>query len=248
MTFLERRAARRDWLMLFFELILLVLGVYAGIALGNWNENRREDRRAEQFVERLQGEFLGLSAQASVIADGNDRKLLRTAELIEVFEGRREMTQEYAIEVFTDIYATSFPVFPSGIYEEMTATGNLSLLEDGDLLTALVGYDQVSNAVMSVFSTLSDQANEPSNVIAQYIEFDMTITDDVPARTISRVRLDEMIGNDEVIGAMNQVYNYFFSLQSGSRAQADLAASVLAAIDGEDVGGDEPEGELSDDG
>lgn len=48
---------KQDWVTVLIETLIVVLGVFLGIQLGNWNEARAERARGEQLVERLYEEL-----------------------------------------------------------------------------------------------------------------------------------------------------------------------------------------------
>ncbi len=47
---------KQDWFTVLIEMLIVVLGVYLGIQLGNWNEVNRNNARLIGALERLEGE------------------------------------------------------------------------------------------------------------------------------------------------------------------------------------------------
>ncbi|WP_022694574.1 hypothetical protein [Ponticaulis koreensis] len=47
---------KQDWFTVLIEMLIVVLGVYLGIQLGNWNEANRNNARLIGALERLEGE------------------------------------------------------------------------------------------------------------------------------------------------------------------------------------------------
>lgn len=227
-------ARRRDWFMLAFELTIVVVGVYLGIALGNWNQDRQEQARADELSVRLLAEFESLAAQSEAIAEQNERKLLRVAELILLIETESDVPQAELIEIVNDISTISMPVFPSGTYAELTATGTLSFFEEEELLSPLVTYDQVTKAMQSLFSTLSMQVNPASEVLDRHLSYRTEITEGEPSRSVVAVDLSGLRSDEDMPSALGLFYNYYASLGIGSDAQAELAGAVVEALKSDD--------------
>ncbi|MDX1291865.1 MAG: hypothetical protein R3265_03550 [Hyphomonas sp.] len=44
---------KQDWFTVFIEILIVVLGVFLGIQLGNWNEGQADKRRGSAYTQRL---------------------------------------------------------------------------------------------------------------------------------------------------------------------------------------------------
>ena len=54
---LAQSLREQNWTAITIEFVLLVLGVFLGIQVANWNEDRLEAHRAHGFLERLAGDL-----------------------------------------------------------------------------------------------------------------------------------------------------------------------------------------------
>ncbi|MBP8176873.1 MAG: hypothetical protein KAX77_03825, partial [Xanthomonadales bacterium] len=43
----------QDWFAVFIDLVIVVVGVFIGIQVANWNEDRAERARAHGYIERI---------------------------------------------------------------------------------------------------------------------------------------------------------------------------------------------------
>ena len=50
---LSQSLKAQDWLAISIEFVLLVIGVFLGIQVANWNADRETKQKAEVFTERL---------------------------------------------------------------------------------------------------------------------------------------------------------------------------------------------------
>jgi hypothetical protein len=137
---IKHHIVNENWFAVFVDFVIVVVGVYVGIEVSNWNEARQEDLRAQQYLERIGGdlstdlELAGYRARfwADVLAYGD--KALRYAEHGELAAGSSWQTvlafyQASQIWAYTSIDMT---------YQELKSAGELRLIDD-DVLRAELG-------------------------------------------------------------------------------------------------------------
>ena len=54
---LAQHLREQNWTAISIEFVLLVLGVFLGIQVANWNEQRADSARAQAYLVRLQDDF-----------------------------------------------------------------------------------------------------------------------------------------------------------------------------------------------
>jgi hypothetical protein len=55
---LATRLRERDWTAVAIEVLIVIVGVFIGLQVSNWNETRREDARGREYLQRLHSELL----------------------------------------------------------------------------------------------------------------------------------------------------------------------------------------------
>ncbi|MGH8040800.1 MAG: hypothetical protein ACREPN_02015, partial [Rudaea sp.] len=48
---------RQDWTAVAVELVVVVLGVFIGLQVSNWNEDRQTNAKAADFTQRLRADL-----------------------------------------------------------------------------------------------------------------------------------------------------------------------------------------------
>ena len=137
---IRQHVANENWFSVAVDFVIVVIGVYVGIEVSNWNEARQERDRAHAYLERIGGdlskdlELAGYRAGfwADVLVYGE--KALRYAEHGELAEGSSWQTvlsfyQASQVWAYTSIDMT---------YQELKSAGELRLIDD-DLLRAELG-------------------------------------------------------------------------------------------------------------
>ena len=57
---LAQQLREQNWAAIAIEFVLLVLGVFLGIQVANWNEDRQQAARQVHYLERLRIDFVGI--------------------------------------------------------------------------------------------------------------------------------------------------------------------------------------------
>ena len=117
------------------EILILVIGIFIGLQVDDWNE-RRKDRVAERgYLERLQADTIFNIGQVKEKAQSYfDRAESLSRIVAHIGQGK---TEEIDTEDLT--FAFCYWYLPEGIrlqsstYDEMTATGSLELLADQNI-------------------------------------------------------------------------------------------------------------------
>lgn len=139
---LGQNLRNQDWFAAGVELFVVVFGVFLGIQVANWNQERlqRDDERA--ILVRLHDETANLletvraeREDLQVQADG----LLSAQTVLYSVEPERPLTSgECMAVVASHVYRKASDELP--ILEELLATGRFDRLQDADLKRDLLAY------------------------------------------------------------------------------------------------------------
>jgi hypothetical protein len=132
----------QNWTAIWIDFLIVVLGVFVGIQVSNWNQGRRDSDRARGYLERvstdLASDVLSLQRRREfwrdVIEHGHGA--IRFAETGELVRGS-------AWKTVLAFYQASqiFPYVPvDTTYLEMRSAGEVSLIKDQGLRAALAQY------------------------------------------------------------------------------------------------------------
>jgi len=132
----------QNWTTIAIEFVLLVAGVFLGIQVANWNEQRAEDVRADAYLARIRGnlqtDLLSIKRREDfwrqVIADG--KAAIRYAESGELADGSAWKT----VRAFYQASQLWQWAPADATYQEMRSGGELGLIRDETLREALSQY------------------------------------------------------------------------------------------------------------
>ena len=124
---------KQEWTAIWIDLLIVVVGVFIGIQVANWNEDRATARRAEVFTERLRNdlreEAWGYEMQVGYYSDvaAHGRRTL------DALTGRAPLPDEPLL--IAAYRATQFNgnIRRRATYDELTSRGEIGLIGDGVL-------------------------------------------------------------------------------------------------------------------
>jgi hypothetical protein len=133
---------RQEWTAIFLDFLIVVAGVFIGIQVANWNEARSDRARSADYLGRIHDDLLAdaeaLTRRKRFLAD-----VAAYARAALAFAEDGAMKEGSAWETLLAYYQAS-QVWPyqttSATFNEMSAAGDLGLIDDGALRAALANY------------------------------------------------------------------------------------------------------------
>jgi hypothetical protein len=151
---LIRHLKDQHWFAVWVDLFIVVLGVFIGIQVSNWNEARRDRQSEREYLERLRHEVREILPQAQ----STNASLAEQLKLIEELRaflasglGSDALGERHCIAAGrSHIYAAS--IFYPPTIKELISTGRILLIRNPAIRTAIMSFDQ-ANADMSQLRT-----------------------------------------------------------------------------------------------
>ncbi|OGT60807.1 MAG: hypothetical protein A3E01_19690 [Gammaproteobacteria bacterium RIFCSPHIGHO2_12_FULL_63_22] len=145
----------QNWTAIVIEFVLLVGGVFLGIEVSNWNQEREQRNKAAAFTTRLHADILyELWGEQSLIEYYTDARI-HAGLALDALSGRRPMTDEQflvstyrATQIQTNTRARA-------TYDELVSTGTIGLIADSGLRNAAISFFSTD-----VYETTATKAQE----------------------------------------------------------------------------------------
>ncbi len=138
---ITQHVKNQNWFAVFVDFLIVVVGVFIGIQVANWNERINDKQRAENYKTRLIEEI------------SNNRKMLLARQdsyaqqieygLAAMEHSKEPENDETAWLMVRDFFQSSHAftiTIQRGTYDEIISSGNLGLLEDQELVNTLSDF------------------------------------------------------------------------------------------------------------
>lgn len=132
---------QQHWTAIAIDLVIVVVGVFIGLQVNNWNEARNERARERTYLERLLVDFDSnvRTLETYVDARRHEGQIL-TNLAIALRDGGRAPSDDELQRPLCRWGATSLPDLRQGTYNELVSSGALSVLHDEKLRIMLADY------------------------------------------------------------------------------------------------------------
>lgn len=131
---------KQPWTAIGIEFVIVVVGVFVGLQVENWNEARAQVGRELEMLERLQEELEAVETDLALVTERFTTTERSTAWLLEALRSGQQPDDRELREALRNAqYVWDAPA-ASVTYSELVATGALSRLSRPELRTALTRY------------------------------------------------------------------------------------------------------------
>ncbi len=147
---LSQSLKEQNWAAIWIEFILLVAGVFLGIQVANWNQEREANQKSKVFTERLKSDLRGEDWTYQFLIAYNREVLANANKVVEALDGKSAISDEALL--VSAYRATQYRNRNQrgSTFDELISTGNIELIRDRALRgTAILLYN------LTVFDSLT---------------------------------------------------------------------------------------------
>jgi hypothetical protein len=124
---------KQDWTAVIIELVVVIVGVFIGVEVSNWNGDFETDRKSDLFTSRLKAD-LREEAWGYELQVGYFEQVLRNATAAEdALAGRASLSDEALLIAAYRASQYNAYIRRRATYDELTSTGEIGLIRDAGL-------------------------------------------------------------------------------------------------------------------
>lgn len=150
---IEQSKVRNYFFYAIGEIILVVIGILIALQINNWNQDSNNKKREYQYYNRLYEDVLEEKAILESTVNYSNQVIHHAKNAIAVFENSPNSNPN-PIDNLIDMYQASQlqdPYSAESTYKELIASGQINLLQNDNLKTALIRYYEVNWTESAVF-------------------------------------------------------------------------------------------------
>ncbi|TDJ57365.1 MAG: hypothetical protein E2O41_08280 [Nitrospina sp.] len=133
---------KQDWFVVMVEIMIVVVGIFIGLQVDDWNDARKDRMREALFLERIHDELaLDIGEIQDSIGFAIERRAMGQLLLNAVDDPElvRADPTRFIVAVERAGY-TLLPTINDHTFEELKSGGDLAIIRDAALRSALIGY------------------------------------------------------------------------------------------------------------
>jgi hypothetical protein len=241
---LAQNLREQNWTAIAIEFVLLVLGVFLGIQVANWNESRRGHALEAEYLVRLERDFRAIEArlQANVThSTGASQAATRLLGDLESLRGGGAWPRPKAtmLQDLDDVQGWRIPAPRAASFVELLSTGNVGLLRETRLRDALLDYDTQVGYTEAAFDILVRRVEPYRGTFVAHFQFNRELPRADYAAALSGqavaqwtdVDLEGLAADPALTLALNELANAALNQSLLAERQQQLARAVLAVLD-----------------
>ena len=127
---IARHVRNQEWTAIAIDLVIVIAGVFIGIQVSNWNEERVTSIRADAFEQRLRSDLREEAWSSQLLLQYNQEVLANAERAVAALEGKATLSDEALVT--TAYRATQYKQKGRrrSTYDELTSTGAIGLIRD----------------------------------------------------------------------------------------------------------------------
>ena len=199
---------KQEWTAIFLDFLIVVAGVFIGLQANTWKEARGDRVEAGLLISRLAQEYDLIDSRMDGQIDHYYDNMVLTNAVIEYAAGERSMDHDELKLALRKISTRRLPPRRSATFTAMLSSGKVDLLDDKNLLSVLVVYDNQAEMLAEVFTFNSGIVQENEGRIFQNVRFEtnpeLSSIDNIgPIRSVD---IDAFLGDQSVLPALQAIY------------------------------------------
>jgi hypothetical protein len=246
----------QNWTAIGIDFVIVVIGVFVGIQVANWNDDRKSRHQEAELIARLQRDFEAIDSRLTENLGKWQQNLTSANQLLADMEAlRREgrWPREKSPMLFdlNNITSQRTAAPRATTYVEMLSAAQLGVVRDVRLRDALRDYDTRALTAATLNANLQQRVEPFRSAVIAHLQFDAGLTIEyllatAPQRGVLRadyfkdVDLDSLASDPSMRTGLTILASTFLDQQAVTRRHQDDARAVLALLaarDGESQAG-----------
>ena len=118
----------QNWFTVILEILIVVIGIFLGLQVNDWNEERKYRQQESVYLEKIQDDLSKMRADLTNKYEGYERRItfmIRALDALESCDNSDDAVE--AVEYSMQAYQAGPPLdYIGATYEEMVASGALA--------------------------------------------------------------------------------------------------------------------------
>ena len=201
----------QNWTAVAIDFFIVVVGVFVGIQVSNWNEARLEDEKIRLVHKRLKADFSNIQSALDASNDGHEKVIQALETLRIVLErGHAKPEEDESIRMaLRNGYEYWQVSHRSGTFIELLSSGKLDLIPNEELRVALLGYDRRSQQSRFNLEQIRGNMHPDVSKFLRHRKIGRLTRDQTGYISLSPIvsyDLDAMIADEEFRRAVEQIF------------------------------------------
>ena len=227
----------QNWTAVALDFVIVVVGVFIGIQVANWNGVQQEIRQEKIIKKRLLADFEVIEQDIAEALSSHQRNRDGLQTVIETLDrGTLNPQDENSFrEGLRYSYIHNNPAGRSGTFSELLSSGRVIILRDEELRRALIHYDNEVQEAEQIFSQIRVHQSAYTPRFTRHFDYAIAqreIQAGESYQPIGAFDLPSMLGDPEFKNAaheLREAQRYYFGWHLRNQISAANVLAILRA-------------------
>ena len=231
----------QDWFTVVVEVLIVVVGIFLGLQVDDWNQTRKDRTAEEHYLDRLSLEIRANLDAAIMQAENHESRGAIALEIRAFLTGEREAPpeEEEVRRALCRWHILPIRQVRTGTYDELESTGNLTLIRDEELRERLMEAFATHNTVRRQIDLFGNTIRDLAAPLRPFLEWYPVSDLSAPvgsaeqeagygfAKTSCRVDLEGMKGAEGLPSILAQLHRSQVIFANYRRSEANIGQLAL---------------------
>lgn len=137
---INKHVTDQNWFAVFLDLVIVVIGVFIGIEVSNWNAERAGEEKAQVLVDRLYDDLSNDNEVSNALRNYQIVVKNYAITAIDGFNQDKSVSDEQFVIAAYQASQISAPWSYRSAYNELLNTGRFDLIKSQELKSLILGY------------------------------------------------------------------------------------------------------------
>ena len=170
----------QDWFVVMVEIMIVVVGIFIGLQVDDWNEDRKERAEEQNILENLRNEVSNNIESYRTNSEALEAEQALYVSYYDYLTGARNgrPDKEDLLGVLCRVGLGQQAPYDNTVYDELIQTGRTTIISDEEVRAALSQYKRVQDRREAAFEDVVPIAKDQFTAIQQFLDWRPFTPDD----------------------------------------------------------------------
>jgi septum formation topological specificity factor MinE len=165
----------QNWFAVGIDFCIVVIGVFIGIQVANWNETQALDKEEKRYLQQLSAEYTTMGALLQDQTEDYRRFMIAAGEMISHVQSDEPVAQDALFSSIDGARRGRLPPNSPPTLIELISSGKMDLIENDELRTQLVIVHERTESMGRIFDLTRKTLNDLAAVIQLYVDYNVDV-------------------------------------------------------------------------
>jgi hypothetical protein len=194
------------------EIVLVVIGILIALQINNWNENRKLQEKAYNYLQRLKIDLDNISEDVDGSVRSTERRYKRALVTLEALKAKELLpsNQKDFESHLSGYFKFEFSTQNTTAYNEMISSGDLGLIKNEWLRNAFAELSDNRDFLIELNQSNHNAYKNNSELIEKHVQYNIINLDTDSTKVKAIYDFDAMVNDRSFVNQIsNQAYAWY---------------------------------------